>query len=132
MDLLLDTHAFIWFISGDEAMPPHVVNVIKDINNRCYISIASIWEITIKVSLQKLKIAIEFNEILNFLEENEIEILPTSFEHLQKLLHLEYHHRDPFDRLIIAQGLTDNLTILTQDEQFSKYPCKIIWKKAQL
>jgi PIN domain nuclease of toxin-antitoxin system len=99
MDFLLDTHTFIWFINGDSLLPEQIQEEIKDINNRCFISIASLWEMAIKVSLDKLELKADFNKIAGFLVDNDIEILPISFEHIQKLLKLEFHHRDPFDRI---------------------------------
>ncbi|HEV2478117.1 MAG TPA: type II toxin-antitoxin system VapC family toxin [Puia sp.] len=128
MQLLLDTHTFIWFISGDQALPQRALNTIKDTDNRCYISIASIWEIAIKFSLKKLELKSDFDNITEFLAANDIEILPISFQHLQKVITLEYHHRDPFDRLIIAQGLVENLTIITKDENFPRYTDRLLWK----
>jgi PIN domain nuclease of toxin-antitoxin system len=96
MDLLLDTHAFIWFINGDAALP--------------------------------LELKSDFDKIVDFLADNDIEILPISFEHLQRLLTLEFHHRDPFDRIIISQGLVERLTILSKDEHFPSYTDRILWK----
>jgi PIN domain nuclease of toxin-antitoxin system len=128
MQLLLDTHTFIWFISGDQALPQRALNAIKDTDNKCYISIASIWEIAIKFSLKKLELKSDFDNIIDFLAANDIEILPINFQHLQKVITLEFHHRDPFDRLIIAQGLVENLTIITKDENFPRYTDRLLWK----
>ena len=128
MQLLLDTHAFIWFISGDRALPQTAIDAINDTDNKCFVSIASIWEIAIKSSLKKLELQSDFDHIIDFLAENEIEILPINFEHLQKVITLEFHHRDPFDRLIIAQGLVENLTIITKDENFPSYTDRLLWK----
>lgn len=128
MNLLLDTHAFMWFINGDKSLPAKVINLIKNIENKCFISIASIWEIAIKFSLGRLDLEGEFNEISNFLNENDIEIIPITFEHIQTLLRLEYYHRDPFDRIIISQGIYDSLVIVTKDENFKNYNVKLVWK----
>lgn len=128
MELLLDTHAFIWFISGDPALPQKVVDAIKNVENKCFISIASLWEIAIKSSLKKLELKSDFNRIIDFLSDNDIDILPITFEHLQRVLTLEFHHRDPFDRIIISQGLVEHLTILSKDEHFSSYTDRILWK----
>jgi len=128
MNLLLDTHTFIWFINGDNSLPEQVRNEIKNINNRCFLSIASLWEMAIKLSINKLQIKSDFNKVVEFLIDNDIEILPVTFEHIQKLLKLEFHHRDPFDRLIIAQGASEKLLILTKDENFKKYRVKTMWK----
>ena len=128
MDLLLDTHAFIWFINGDAALPQKVVDAIKNVENKCFISIASLWEIAIKSSMKKLELKSDFDKIADFLIDNDIEILPISFEHLQRVLTLEFHHRDPFDRIIISQGLVERLTILSKDEHFPSYTDRILWK----
>lgn len=128
MELLLDTHAFIWFIDGDNSLPEKAVNTIKEINNKCFISIASLWEIAIKLSLKKIELKSGFNKINDFLAENDIDILPITFYHLQKLLELPYHHRDPFDRIIISQGLSENFTIVTKDKEFESYTEKILWR----
>ena len=102
MDLLLDTHTFIWFLNGDDSLSSKVKDVISDTSNRCYISIASIWEIAIKVSLNKLELKSDFHKIIDFISDNDIEVLPITFPHLQYLIGLDFHHRDPFDRIIIA------------------------------
>jgi PIN domain nuclease of toxin-antitoxin system len=128
MQFLLDTHTFIWFINGDQTLPQKAINAINDADNKCYISIASIWEIAIKSSLKKLELQSNFDHIIDFLAENDIEILPISFQHLKKVITLEFHHRDPFDRLIIAQGLVEGLTIITKDENFPNYTDRLLWK----
>jgi PIN domain nuclease of toxin-antitoxin system len=127
MDLLLDTHTFIWFINGDQSLPNKVIAQIKNIENRCFLSIASIWEIAIKMKLNKLQLKSEFNEIVKICSENEIIILPIAFEHIQELNSLAFYHRDPFDRLIIAQAIAEKLTVLTKDENFNLYKVKSLW-----
>ena len=126
MDLILDTHAFIWFINGDKLLPETVRNQISATSNKCYISIVSLWEIAIKTSLNKLSLDAGFDRIADFLFENDIQILTITFEHLQQLMKLELHHRDPFDRIIIAQGLSEKLTIATKDDAFKEYDVAII------
>jgi PIN domain nuclease of toxin-antitoxin system len=128
MKCLLDTHTFIWFSSGDDSLPKEAINAIKDTDNKCFISIASIWEIAIKSSLRKLELKKGFDTISDFLADNNIEILPITFEHLQKVIALPFHHRDPFDRIIISQGLVEHLTIITKDEQFANYTDRLMWK----
>ncbi len=128
MNLLLDTHAFIWFINGDNDLPKQIISKIIDINNKCYVSVASLWEIAIKISLGKLTIKEDFNNLFDFINDNEMEILPISMLHLQKLLKLKYYHRDPFDRIIISQGISENFQIVTNDKNFEDYNVKIIWK----
>jgi PIN domain nuclease of toxin-antitoxin system len=128
MDLLLDTHALIWFLNGDKQLPEKSIRLIKNLEIRCHVSIASIWEIAIKLSLKKLELNDRFEEISKNMKLYEIELLPITFEHIQKLLTLEFFHNDPFDRIIISQGLVENLTIVTKDENFSKYHVKTVWK----
>lgn len=127
MQFLLDTHTFIWFINGDSSLPNNIIGEIKNLKNQCFISIASIWEIAIKCKLNKLSLNADFNRILDFLDYNQIEILPISFNHIIKLNELDFHHRDPFDRILIAQGISENLTILTKDQNFSFYKAKTLW-----
>jgi len=129
MDLLLDTHALIWFINGDEQLPDKSIKLIRNIDIKCFISIASIWEIAIKLSLGKLDLNGGFDEISRIMRRYEIELLPITFEHIQKLLTLDFHHRDPFDRIIISQGLVEKLTVVTKDENFLKYNIKLLWNK---
>ena len=100
---------------------------IKDTDNKCYISIASIWEIAIKMQIGKLNLQSGFDSIQEFLDENQIEILSIEFQHIQQLLKLKFHHRDPFDRIIIAQGLQEKLLVISKDENFSKYKIKLLW-----
>ena len=124
---LLDTHAFIWFMNGDSNLSEKAKKIIIDQNNDCYLSIASIWEIAIKTQIGKLQLKIPFGHLLALLSEYNIGVLPISFEHLQTLLTLEFIHRDPFDRLIIAQGIFKNLAIVTTDRSFKDYPVNCIW-----
>jgi len=127
MNFLLDTHAFVWFVNGDRSLPDRVVAKIRKVENRCFLSIASIWEIAIKMKLNKIQLKSDFNEIAYICNANEIEILPITFEHLQELNRLDLHHGDLFDRLIIAQGLTDDLAIITKDSAFEPYGAKLLW-----
>lgn len=127
MSYLLDTHTFIWFINGDTLLPKKVVNAIKDLNNQCFISIASIWEIAIKSKLNKLTLNADFDKIMEFLDENQIEVLPIGFNHILALNNLEFHHRDPFDRILIAQSITEELILISKDKNFAFYDADVFW-----
>lgn len=127
MVFLLDTHTFIWFINGDRSLSETAINNIKNVDHTCFISIASIWEIAIKTNLNKLSLKSDFDEIIDLLDNNKIEILPITFEHIQILNRLEFHHKDLFDRIIIAQGLSEKFIIITKDEIFKKYPVEVQW-----
>ncbi len=128
MAFLLDTHTFMWFIEGDKSLPPKSRDIIKDVNNKCFLSIGSIWELAIKYSIGKLRSKTTFSEIGKLIVENDIELLSISMEHIAQVLILPFHHRDPFDRLIIAQGMVENLQIITRDKDFKSYGIEIFWE----
>jgi len=128
MRLLLDTHAFLWFINGDDNLSQHSKLLIQDVNNEVLISIATLWEISIKNSLNKLELAQPFEVLIpRELADNEFTVLPITVEHLIQLGKLPFHHRDPFDRILIAQSLCEQLPIVSKDSQFYNYPLEIIW-----
>ena len=126
MKFLLDTNILIWFMNGDKNISASAVNKIKNDKNTCIVSIASIWQIAIKSNLGKLEIKVDFNDIAGFLYNNDLKILPIEFHHLTTLLNLELIHRDPFDRIIISQAITENLPIITADKIFKDYPVKCL------
>lgn len=127
MKIILDTHAFIWFINGDEQLPIKAREYIQDMNNQRFLSIASAWEMAVKISLNKLSLQNSFYRLKEFLDENAIELLPINLNHLFPLINLELHHRDPFDRLIITQAIAEDCFILSKDEVFKLYPVKLLW-----
>jgi PIN domain nuclease of toxin-antitoxin system len=128
MPYLLDRHTFLWFISGDKQLPESVVKKIEDISEPCYISIASFWEIAIKIQIGKLKLEISLEELYRFAEINQIEIISINEKHLVTLLKLGLIHNDPFDRLIIAQAISEKLIVVTKDKEFKKYKVKQQWE----
>ncbi|WP_372950557.1 type II toxin-antitoxin system VapC family toxin [Mariniphaga sp.] len=127
MDLFLDTHVFLWYIDGNEQLPEKIVKIINNKSNRCFVSIASIWEIVIKLSIDKLEIKGGFKTIENFLDNNDFEILPIDLGDTKTLLKLDFFHRDPFDRMIIAQAIASDLKIISKDKQFKDYNMEILW-----
>ncbi len=130
MAALLDTNIFLWFITGDERLSPNVREFISDSDNDLFLSVASLWEIAIKVSIGKLELVRPFNQLFpEQLDENSIDLLPIKLVHLSALLELPLHHRDPFDRLIIAQGIKENIPIISGDKIFQQYPVEVIWLK---
>ena len=127
MPLLLDTHTLLWFYSGDSQLPDHIKQEIENTNNQCFLSIASVWEITIKLGTGKLELDNSLNELFQFITRNQIEILPIEFNHLLRLEQLLHFHKDPFDRIIIAQSLEENLPIYTKDSFFQDYGVTVRW-----
>lgn len=128
MAYLLDTHAFLWFVSGDNQLPASIRDKIKDINQPCYLSIASLWEITIKKQLGKLTLNITLEELFHYADRNQIEIVQITYDHLQALLSLPHHHSDPFDRLIISQVIAEKFILISRDKGIKKYKVKQQWK----
>ncbi len=127
MNLLLDTHTFIWFLNGDKKLSERAKLTIENSENKNFISTVSIWEVAIKSSLGKLKLKGTLDDIRNQFLHNGFELLPITFDHTIILQQLDFFHRDPFDRMIISQAITDNLTIITKNQNFQKYDIKIIW-----
>lgn len=127
MKFLIDTHAFLWFINGDFELSQQARDIIKNPKNTIYLSIASLWEIAIKLRIEKITIDMSFDELKKEAEENDIRILPIQYEDVSLLTTLELYHRDPFDRILIAQGIQNNMIIITKDSNFKLYPVKIIW-----
>jgi len=127
MRTLLDTHAFLWGIAGDRRMSPHARDLFIGPSN-LLMSIASIWEILIKVQLGKLNLPQPAGPyVIRKLAENRIETLPIHLDHLLAFERLPLHHRDPFDRILIAQSIEEDLPIVTADSSFSRYPVDVIW-----
>ncbi|MEK7442632.1 MAG: type II toxin-antitoxin system VapC family toxin [Chloroflexota bacterium] len=127
MRALLDTHSFLWFIAGDEKLSEHAKLLIEDEETELLMSIASVWEMAIKTSLGKLTLAQPFDELPTHIEQNKIKILPIKVEHTILVAKLPFHHRDPFDRLIIAQALVEHLPIIGIDAMFDAYGIKRLW-----
>ncbi len=127
MDILLDTHALVWFLNGDKKLSRIVKDSIENPDNLKFISIASIWEIAIKISLNKFGFPKGFEDFLRLVDDNGFEILPISFEHALTVSSLEFIHKDPFDRLIVAQGICEDLTIATKDNFVEQYKVRILW-----
>ena len=127
MDLLLDTHTLIWFFNADEQLSINARNLVANPTNNCFLSIASIWEMGIKISLNKLELRGNLAQVAQFMAENAIELLPITFGHVQQLTALPFHHRDPFDRIIIAQALIEQLVLVTKDAVFGQYRTATVW-----
>ncbi len=127
MAFLLDTHAFLWFVSGDKQLPLSIRDKIKDIHQPCFLSAASLWEITIKKQIGKLTLSISLEELFEYADRNQIEIVPITYEHLLTLSQLPNHHGDPFDRLIISQAIAEELILITRDKGLKKYKVKQQW-----
>ncbi|CAD7774758.1 MAG: PIN domain protein [Candidatus Methanoperedenaceae archaeon GB37] len=128
MRVLLDTHTFLWWISNDTRLSSRAREVISNGNNELLLSAASGWEIAIKVRLGRLQLPYEPERFIpEQLVINAIQSLPIKISHALHTYSLPIYHRDPFDRIIIAQAQLEGLPILTSDPQIAKYKVEIIW-----
>lgn len=126
MKVLLDTQILIWTFDHTEKLSKSTVEIIKNPKNQIFVSVVTFWEIAIKLSLDKMKLPFELSQLVEETLSNNIEILGIEVNHILKVASLPFHHRDPFDRLIISQGITGNFSIITSDNKFTLYDIKII------
>ncbi|MDM8563213.1 type II toxin-antitoxin system VapC family toxin [Candidatus Marithioploca araucensis] len=126
---MLDTHTFLWFITANPKLSNSARLLIEDIANKRLLSIASLWEITIKASQGKLKLSIPFTDLVTTqIQDNAISLLPIMSEHLKIMFTLPFYHKDPFDRLLIAQAIAESIPIITKDAIFQQYDnLQVIW-----
>lgn len=128
MRLLLDTHTFIWFIEGNNKLSNIAKSLIERRENERFLSIASLWEIAIKTSLGRLNLNASIQQLVdNHVYGNAVNLLPISPNCLDQLTNLSFFHKDPFDRVIIAQAMAENLTIVSKDDFFGSYNVDCIW-----
>ena len=128
MRLLLDSHALLWFCEGSTLLSAAARAAIEDGQNERLVSHATAWEVAIKINLGKLKLTIPYEDFFpGALLTNGFRELPPDFRHYRELLTLPLHHRDPFDRLLVAQAKAEGLTVVTSDPQFSTYGVAVLW-----
>jgi PIN domain nuclease of toxin-antitoxin system len=127
MKYILDTHTFIWWHENPNLLSERVLNLCEDVNNQLFLSMVSIWEMQIKLQLNKLSLESSLIEMINIQRRNGIDILPIAFEHIVSLDNLPLHHKDPFDRLLIAQTNTEHAILLSKDEKFTLYSVQVAW-----
>lgn len=128
MKLLLDTHAFIWWASAPERLSDEALAACQGRNNSLILSVASVWEMQIKLQLGKLKLKSSLNSLIETQQRaNDLQILPVELRHVLALSDLPPHHKDPFDRLLIAQALAEDALLVSADAMFSRYSVKLFW-----
>ncbi len=128
MRILLDTHAFLWAIGDDSKLSDAAKSAYLDSENELFFSAVSYWEIGIKLSIGKLELIENWQQIIDKeMINNGIKWLDLKKEHVQGILNLDFHHRDPFDRLLIAQAIHEHSAIMTLDKQIAKYDVTTIW-----
>ncbi|MDT9181493.1 type II toxin-antitoxin system VapC family toxin [Limnospira sp. PMC 289.06] len=128
MRLLLDTHTVLWFFMGNSQLSDKVRDLVEDGHNHKLISVAMVWEMSIKQSQNKLTLE---KTASDYIEEkirlDDFELLPIQLNHLRILSSLPFYHKDPFDRLLIAQAMQENIPILSKEMAFNAYPIQRIW-----
>ena len=127
MNYLLDTHALIWFLNGDKSLSTKAWKAIESSEATNFVSIVSLWEIAIKISLDRLDLKTSFENIGEEIINNNFQMLPITFQDTLVLSSLPFHHRDPFDRLLISQGINNKFTLISKDEYFESYKVKVLW-----
>jgi len=127
MKYLLDTHTLLWFFKGDAKLSKLVTEIIKDKSNPVYLSVVNIWEIAIKNSIGKLRLHKTIEAIIEDAKKDNILILNIKTEHALKVKELPLHHKDPFDRMLIAQAIVEDFKIISVDEVFDQYEIEKVW-----
>lgn len=129
MRYLLDTHAFLWIAQDDPLLHANVRALFADVGNDIFLSAASVWEMAIKASLGKLKLAAPLSRLVAGGVERGIRVLAIACEHTYEVEHLPFHHRDPFDRLLAAQASYEGLYLVSRDPRFDEYPATRVWDR---
>ncbi len=128
MKLLLDTHAFLWFVLNDPSLSPIARDLIIDPLNEIFLSPATHWEIAIKISIGKYQLPGPFESWINTqIQVNDFQILPIEVTHTALVTTLPFHHKDPFDRLLISQSLVEKISIISTDGIFDSYGVSRLW-----
>jgi PIN domain nuclease of toxin-antitoxin system len=128
MRLLVDTHAFLWYITNNQKLPRYAFDAIRDKSNEVFLSVVSVWEALVKYQIGKLGLPAPADEYLdNRRTAHRIADLPLEATAVSHLLSLPLHHRDPFDRMLICQALQHGLTIVTNDELFRRYDVRVLF-----
>ncbi len=128
MKILLDTNVFIWLNDSPQRVSGKVMSIVANPENHLFLSLISIWEMQIKIQLGKLQLSDALPEIVRTQQvENNLELLTISLEHIWALDSLPYHHKDPFDRLLIAQAKAEGMTLVSADGIFGMYDVQLLW-----
>ena len=127
MTLLVDTHAFLWFMAGDSRLSGPARRALEDDDSEWWLSAASVWELSIKSSLKRLTLPAPAVDYITEKVQVGLRILPVEWVHAAAVERLPFHHRDPFDRLLVAQAQIEQLAIVTSDPVFRRYGMRVVW-----
>ncbi len=128
MNVLIDTHVFIWLDTQPEKLSKKALAICQNLDNQLYLSMASVWEMQIKIQLGKLDLKVPLAEMVKVQQqENDLQLLPIDLTHIYQLQMLPFHHNDPFDRIIISQSLLEKMPVISIDGNFNKYAVSVFW-----
>ena len=127
MRLLVDTHAFLWFMAGDARLSAAARHALEEDDNEWWLSAASVWELSIKSSLKRLVLPMPAAEYVAEKVQAGLRVLSVEWVHAAVVERLPFHHRDPFDRLLVAQAQTERLAVVTGDSVFRRYGVRVLW-----
>ncbi len=127
MRLLLDTHAFLWFVAGDKRLTRAARRAIEHDDAEIYLSVATVWEMAIKASLGRLTLSLSVAEFVADKLRTGLRVLSVDWPHAAAVERLPFHHRDPFDRVLVAQAQVERLAIVTGDRVFRRYDVRVVW-----
>lgn len=127
MKCLLDTHTTLWFFDNVEKLSKKVYNAILDPKNEKYVSIASVWELAIKISIGKLTFEGGVDNFIYTIEDNGFELFPLKADHVSQVAKLPFIHRDPFDRILVSTAMCEEMSLLTSDANIQKYDVSWVW-----
>lgn len=128
MKLLLDTHALFWWDQYPDQLSPRVYALLSDPDNILLISVVSLWEMQIKQQLGKMEVGVQLVDLVRLQQEtNNAVVVPVLLSHVLELDNLPFHHRDPFDRILIAQARVEEATLLSRDNVFAQYDVELVW-----
>jgi PIN domain nuclease of toxin-antitoxin system len=128
MNLLLDTHTFLWWDTQPGRLSAKALSAIQDRANRLLLSVASVWEMQIKLQIGRLNLNMPLDQMIaRQRRSNRVQILPVTLAHVLALRDLPLHHRDPFDRLLIAQANAEGAFLVSHDPVFTQYPVQLLW-----
>ncbi len=128
MNMLLDSHALLWFLAGDKRFGNRALQALNNPANRCFYSPISIWELAIKVSIGKLTLHVSFDTFVDSIaSQSGLILLPLLPEHIKAVAKLAFHHRDPFDRMLIAQAQSEGMAFISADSIVDQYAIPRLW-----
>jgi PIN domain nuclease of toxin-antitoxin system len=127
--LLLDTHALLWILAAPEKLPATVRRAVQAAENEVYASVASAWEIAIRVALGRLDFDLQALE--RALAASGIQAFGISLQHATRVAQLPAHHRDPFDRMLVAQALSESMTLVSRDRELARYGVRLLWREGE-